>query len=460
MILAISIVFLMQANVEAQVAINTDNSTADNSAMLEVKSSDKGILIPRLTTTQRNAISNPAKGLLVFDNDLNSFWFYDGSTWVGVGAAAAANMGIDKLVDADNDTKVLVEKTTDDDQIVFEMAGTPYFRMDSARLEVLNCGRSVFIGEDAGKDDAMFNSESVFIGYKAGSKNVGDLYGGSISGNANTAIGAYAMQVSTTGYNNTAIGFEALISNTIGGENTVVGRSAMYDNTSGENNTAVGSGALMQNTTGNSNVAIGYLAGYKCTGSRNTFIGLGADVDAYNSNITNATAIGFAAQVNTSNSMVLGGTGAYAVKVGIGTNTPTELLTLSGVSGTDGILFPDGTKQITAFSGVLSGTSLVDADNDTKVLVEKTTDDDQIVFEMAGTPYFRMDSARLEVLNSGNSVFIGEGAGASENLDYNENVFVGHMSGNKMIGFDISEQGRYNTAVGAFSMKEQESTMI
>ena len=50
----------------AQVAINTDNSDADNSAMLDVKSTTKGLLIPRMTMAQREAIANPANGLLIF----------------------------------------------------------------------------------------------------------------------------------------------------------------------------------------------------------------------------------------------------------------------------------------------------------------------------------------------------------------------------------------------------------
>ena len=54
---------------------------SDDSAILNVESTEKGILIPRMTTTQRTSINNPAKGLLVFDNTTNSFWFYDGSSW-------------------------------------------------------------------------------------------------------------------------------------------------------------------------------------------------------------------------------------------------------------------------------------------------------------------------------------------------------------------------------------------
>lgn len=49
----------------AQVAINTDNSAPGASAMLDVKSTFKGLLAPRMTTAQRNAIASLAEGLLV-----------------------------------------------------------------------------------------------------------------------------------------------------------------------------------------------------------------------------------------------------------------------------------------------------------------------------------------------------------------------------------------------------------
>jgi len=68
----------------AQVAINTDGTAPDGSAMLEVKSTDKGMLVPRMSTDQRTSISSPSKGLLVFDNNTSSFWFYNGSSWVEI----------------------------------------------------------------------------------------------------------------------------------------------------------------------------------------------------------------------------------------------------------------------------------------------------------------------------------------------------------------------------------------
>ena len=61
----------------AQVSITSDNTDPHSSAMLEVKSTTKGMLIPRMTSTQRSGINSPAEGLLVFDTTTGSFWFYD-----------------------------------------------------------------------------------------------------------------------------------------------------------------------------------------------------------------------------------------------------------------------------------------------------------------------------------------------------------------------------------------------
>jgi hypothetical protein len=57
----------------AQVAISADGSNPHPSAILEVKSTNKGMLIPRMTTSQRMGINNPAVGLLVYDTDTQSF---------------------------------------------------------------------------------------------------------------------------------------------------------------------------------------------------------------------------------------------------------------------------------------------------------------------------------------------------------------------------------------------------
>lgn len=64
----------------SQIGINIDNP--DPSSILDVQSVSQGVLMPRMTTAQKLAISTPATGLTVFDTDLNSFQYYNGTNWV------------------------------------------------------------------------------------------------------------------------------------------------------------------------------------------------------------------------------------------------------------------------------------------------------------------------------------------------------------------------------------------
>jgi hypothetical protein len=80
LILATAIIsFTIVVNAQS-VAVNTTGTSADASAMLDISSSNKGMLTPRMTTTQRTAIVSPANGLLVFDTDTKTFWFFS-TTW-------------------------------------------------------------------------------------------------------------------------------------------------------------------------------------------------------------------------------------------------------------------------------------------------------------------------------------------------------------------------------------------
>ena len=61
--------------------LGVKESNVDASAIVEIQSTTEGVLIPRMTSVQRSAISSPAKGLLVFDNNTNTFWFHNGTVW-------------------------------------------------------------------------------------------------------------------------------------------------------------------------------------------------------------------------------------------------------------------------------------------------------------------------------------------------------------------------------------------
>jgi len=65
----------------AQVGINNSGNSPASSSMLDVSSTNKGVLLPRMTSQQRNAISSPETGLLVFDTDRQALYMFDGDGW-------------------------------------------------------------------------------------------------------------------------------------------------------------------------------------------------------------------------------------------------------------------------------------------------------------------------------------------------------------------------------------------
>jgi hypothetical protein len=71
----------IQLQASAGVSIATSVTNPDTSAQLDIASTTKGFLPPRMTTTEKNAISSPAAGLVVYDNTTNKLCCYNGSTW-------------------------------------------------------------------------------------------------------------------------------------------------------------------------------------------------------------------------------------------------------------------------------------------------------------------------------------------------------------------------------------------
>jgi len=63
------------------IGINADGTLPNSSAMLDVKSTTKGFLPPRMDSTQRNAIASPAAGLIIYNTSINAFQVFNGSSW-------------------------------------------------------------------------------------------------------------------------------------------------------------------------------------------------------------------------------------------------------------------------------------------------------------------------------------------------------------------------------------------
>ena len=160
--LILSTFLILQAQ---SVGINSDNSAPDSSAILDIKSTTKGLLIPRMTSSQRTGIVAPAIGLIVYDTDESAFWCYvgEGSSWIEIMAGY-----VTLLRDVDEDTKIQVEESADEDVIRFDIAGTERWVMKDKSLAPSNSGGSVFIGIVAGDADDGSDNRNVFVGDSAG----------------------------------------------------------------------------------------------------------------------------------------------------------------------------------------------------------------------------------------------------------------------------------------------------
>ena len=194
------LLILLSQTAYSQVAINTTGNNPDASAILDISSTEKGMLAPRMHTTERTAISSPANGLLVYDTDTRSLWHYesDYNEWVEV---LSSNISLSNL------------------------------------------------------SDAISNSEHLYLGYNAGR----DMNGW----NWSTGVGPNALKYNISGWENVALGNNSLINNLSGNYNTGIGNNSLGNNETGSYNTAIGktAGYGVSGSSFSGCVFLGYQAG-------------------------------------------------------------------------------------------------------------------------------------------------------------------------------------------------------
>lgn len=308
------------------------------SSALEINSTTQGILISRMTKTQRDAIPAPATGLIIYQTtNAAGFYYYNGTSWIAVKTKAWFLTG-----NANTVAGTHFIGTTDAQPLMFKINNTKsgYLDFDS---EVANTGfgYQTLFSITGGYNNTAIGYKSLYsntTGYwntanggsalysnTTGSNNTANGYGALYStsdGYANTAVGVFALYAHTSGDYNTANGGYALTSNTTGDASTASGYGALfhnntgfnnsangyeslYYNTTGNYNTANGHTALFSNTTGSSNTANGFYAlSSNTTGTNNTALGYSANVST--GSLTNATAIGNATTVDASNKVRIG----------------------------------------------------------------------------------------------------------------------------------------------------------
>jgi hypothetical protein len=283
-LLIASMLFLLRnVNVKAQNifpstgAAGIGTTTPNASSLLEIKSTSKGILIPRMTLTQRNAIpvASSTTGLLIYQtNSTPGFYYYSGTAWTAVTPKAK---GWSLTGNANTDSSINFIGTTDAHPLVFRA----------------NNNKAGYLDYDAARSNAAFGYQALSAN-TTGSFNTADGYQALLSnttGSDNTAIGVTALKANITGSNNTATGWSALNFNTTGSFNAATGIFALNRNTIGTWNTANGAYALQSNNAGSNNAAIGGYSLYSnTTGNNNSVLGYKALYS--NTTASNCVAIG------------------------------------------------------------------------------------------------------------------------------------------------------------------------
>ncbi len=118
----------LQANAQSMGISNTA-ITPDASSILELRTTTKGMLIPRMTTTERDAISSPATGLVVYNTTTNKFNFYNASAWTEM---ASGGTGISTLNTLTASTQVFATGTTGTDFNISSATSTHSFNLPVA----------------------------------------------------------------------------------------------------------------------------------------------------------------------------------------------------------------------------------------------------------------------------------------------------------------------------------------
>jgi hypothetical protein len=145
-----SFVFCNNTGFAQNIAINSTGNQPDTSAMLDVSSTIKGLLVPRMTTAQMNAIPLPAKGLLLYNTSTNLFMVNTGTSlaanWV---ALAAGSGGISSLGGLTGSTQTFATANSGSDFSIGSSGTTHTFNLPDASASargVVTTGAQTFGG--------------------------------------------------------------------------------------------------------------------------------------------------------------------------------------------------------------------------------------------------------------------------------------------------------------------------
>lgn len=400
-------------NGTGQIGINT--TSIDDSAILDVTSTTKGFIKPRMTTTQQNAIGTPGTGLEIYNTTLNQTSFYNGTVWAQNWSTRGNNIVSGDYIGTNNAIPLVFKQNGNRVGFIETSSGyqlhsginagisntsnynTTYGHFALSQVggggvnslfgayageKVTGDGNNLF-GFEAGKElvAASWNvaigcgalrggagavNHNIAIGYQSQYKNNG--------GSGNISLGLFSLYELTNGTSNIAIGSQAMQNVTTGGQNVVIGIAALSATSPGSNatyNVGVGNGAL-NITTGNYNTALGYESLKNLTtGSANTSLGAQA---AYNTTGDYNIAIGYQALIGNT-------TGTSNIAIGkqqnCASNTSSNQMNIGGllfgVNMTGSVGSPAG--QLGIGIGTPNASAILDVTSTTKgALLPRMTD--------------------------------------------------------------------------------------
>ncbi|MCI5056843.1 MAG: hypothetical protein MRY83_12085, partial [Flavobacteriales bacterium] len=418
-------------------------------------------------TPQASPPASADEGDLYSDTD-NNLYYYNGSSWEDLTSngsgdnlgdhLALANIQLNDglgLTDDDEDTKIQLEETDDEDAIRFDLGGAENFVMEKnsnnvVRLEILNSNTSFGIGDDALSSDDGTANDNIGIGQGA--------LTAATSSWANIAIGNQSLNTisaatAITGYQNIAVGHSALRANTTGRFNVTLGSFNGFLLTTGEQNTAIGAQSMFQMQTGSDNVGVGFQS---CGGSSASPGSGSANVAIGDESLTSITSGSQNVTVGqrSGESLTTGSGNVFLGRLSGANETGSNKLYIenSNANASNALIYGEFDNDMLRINGDLElnsnnlsfddGGGITDADEDTKIQLEETDDDDVIRFDLGGTEYFVMDGGHFEINNTGESVFYGKDAGAVDDGTANQNVFLGTESGMS------NTSGFWNVAIG------------
>jgi hypothetical protein len=327
---------LERMRIDASGKIGIGTTAPNASSLLEINSTNKGVLLPRMTEAQRNAIPSPANGLLIFQTDGSSgFYYYYNAAWnpLATSTTGFANTTLSNLTAPTAiNTDLLPGTSSIRDLGSIELGWKSLYLHGDIWIgdgRVLSITGGVALGHQA-LVSINGGGGNIAIGSHALTQNtsldfliaIGDsaLSQNTTGGGNNTAIGSRAGAVTTSGNDNTFIGFKTGYSNTSGSSNTFAGSHAGSQTVGVGSNSAFGAYSLHNNTTGNTNEAFGaYSLLNNTSGSSNTAMGTWSMEE----NTTGSTNAAFG-KYTLRNSTSASGTSAFGFSAGMFADNPTN----------------------------------------------------------------------------------------------------------------------------------------